>query len=145
MKQPRTILAFDFGRKRIGVAVGQELTRTARGLTTLNHVKTIPDWQGIAALIHEWRPQLLVVGLPVNMDGSVHELDSEVRAFGEQLKTRYNLPVEWIDERLSSREAEQELAEQVRARHRERHRQDIDKLAAAIILQTWLHQTPIHG
>ena len=145
MTQPRTILAFDFGRKRLGVAVGQELTRTARALTTLNHVKQAPDWQGIAALIKEWRPQLLVVGLPVNMDGTVHELDSEVRVFGEQLKTRYNLPVEWIDERLSSREAEQELAEQIRARHRERHRQDIDKLAAAIILQTWLHQPPSNG
>ena len=145
MTQPRTILAFDFGRKRLGVAIGQELTRTARALTTLNHVKYAPDWQGIAALIQEWRPQLLVVGLPVNMDGTVHELDSEVRAFGEQLKTRYNLPVEWIDERLSSREAEQELAEQIRARHRERHRQDIDKLAAAIILQTWLHQPPNNG
>lgn len=142
MSLPRTLLGFDYGKKRIGVAVGQELTGSARGLATLSPVRGEPDWIRIAALIAEWRPQLLIVGLPVNMDGTPHELENCVRHFGEQLKTRYNLPVEWIDERLSSREAEQELAEQIPARHRERHKQEIDKRAAAIILQTWLNQHP---
>ncbi|MBI3561768.1 MAG: Holliday junction resolvase RuvX [Gammaproteobacteria bacterium] len=141
MSAHRTVLCFDYGCKRIGVAVGQELTRTARGLVTLSQTRQ-PPWDKIAALIRDWRPQILVVGLPVNMDGSEHSLMHTVRDFGEQLKTRYNLPVEWIDERLSSRAAEALLAEQVPSRHRAQHKQDIDKLAAAIILQTWLQQQP---
>ena len=145
MSSPRTILGFDYGKKRIGVAVGQELTGTARGLVTLTNINLQPDWDKITALLNEWRPQLLVVGLPINMDGTLYELEARVRDFGESLKTRDNLPVEWIDERLSSREAEEILADQIPARHRQREKQEIDKLAAAIILQSWLHQHPRQG
>ncbi len=145
MNSPRTLLGFDYGKKRIGIAVGQEITGTARALVTLNNVQQQPDWDKISALITEWRPQMLVVGLPVNMDGSPHDLENSVRDFGESLKTRYNLPVEWIDERLSSREAEEILAAQIPARHRQREKQEIDKLAAAIILQSWLHHHPRRG
>ena len=145
MNSPRTLLGFDYGKKRIGVAVGQEITGTARGLVTLANIQQQPDWDKISAIIAQWHPQLLVVGLPVNMDGSPHELETVVRDFGESLKTRYNLPVEWIDERLSSREAEAILADQIPARHRQREKQEIDKLAAAIILQSWLHHHPRRG
>ena len=144
MSTYRTILAFDYGSKRIGIAVGQELTRTAQALVTLTNPQQRPDWQGIATLIKEWRPQLLVVGLPVNMDGSPQPATESARIFGEELKTRYNLPVEWIDERLSSVEAEMQIKETIPAKHRQRHKQDVDKLAAAIILQTWLNQHSDH-
>ena len=140
MSSYRTILAFDYGSKRIGIAVGQELTRTAQALVTLTNPQQRPDWQGIANLIKEWRPQLLVVGLPVNMDGSPQTATEAARSFGQELKTRYNLPVEWVDERLSSVEAEMQIKETIPAKHRQRHKQDVDKLAAAIILQTWLNQ-----
>jgi putative holliday junction resolvase len=145
LSPPRTILGFDYGKQRIGVAVGQEITGTARGLVTLSNIKLQPDWNKIDSLIAQWHPHLLVVGLPVNMDDSPHDLETTVRDFGKSLKTRYNLPVEWIDERLSSREAEAILADQIPARHRQREKQEIDKLAAAIILQSWLHQHPRQG
>ena len=130
---PRTLLGFDFGTKRIGVAVGQELTRTATALTTLNSPDGGPDWAGISRLIEEWQPAALVVGLPLNLDGSESESSRLARRFGNRLTGRYNLPVFTADERLSSTEAEAILAEQGRF-----EKADIDKLAAQLILQSWL-------
>jgi len=102
----RTLLGFDFGLKRIGVAVGQEMTGTASALTTVAARDGKPDWDAISRLIHEWQPDAVVVGLPLNMDGSDHELSRRARRFGNQLHGRYNLPAHFIDERLSSLEAE---------------------------------------
>lgn len=138
MSQPhRVLLGFDFGIKRIGIAVGQELTGTARELETLTSPDGGPDWQGISRLINEWRPNALVLGLPLNADGSDHEVTRLARRFGNRLKGRYNLPVFTIDERLSSIEAERQLAEQGRF-----DKEDVDKLAARIILESWLAQQP---
>jgi len=136
----RTLLGFDYGRKRIGIAVGQEITHTAQALTTLASSKG-PDWTGIGKLIEQWQPQLLIVGMPHNMDERPHPLQMEVKAFGDRLAERYNLPVEWIDERLSSLEAESQLATGTKAKHKKRNKAEIDKLAAQIILQSWLNLT----
>jgi putative Holliday junction resolvase len=135
----RTLLGFDYGSKRIGVAVGQELTRSAHGLRTLHNNHSGPDWPAITEIIKEWQPELLVIGMPHNMDDSPHPLADSVVNFGKQLEQRYNLPVVWIDERLSSVEAEAQLAQSGKSRTGKRDKANIDKLAAAIILQTWLN------
>ncbi len=134
----RTLLGFDYGQKRIGIAVGQEITHTAQGLITLT-CSNGPDWEGIDLLVKEWRPQILVVGMPHNMDERPHPLHDEVKAFGDQLIERYNLSVEWIDERLSSVEAEAQLATGSKSRQKKQDKAEIDKLAAQIILQSWLN------
>ncbi|MDH5784274.1 MAG: Holliday junction resolvase RuvX [Chromatiales bacterium] len=131
--KPRTLLGFDFGTKRIGIAVGQELTRTATALVTLDSPDGGPDWVGISRLIEEWRPDALVVGLPLNLDGSESETARLAQRFGNRLAGRYNLPVFTADERFSSSEAEALLAAQGRF-----DKADIDKLAAQLILQGWL-------
>ncbi|MCW8919020.1 MAG: Holliday junction resolvase RuvX [Gammaproteobacteria bacterium] len=131
--RPRTLLGFDFGTRRIGVAVGQELTRTATALVTLTSRDGGPDWAAIGRLIEEWQPAALVVGLPLNLDGSESESSRLARRFGNRLAGRYNLPVFTVDERLSSSEAEALLAERGRF-----DKADIDKLAAQLILQGWL-------
>jgi len=134
----RTLLGFDYGQRRIGIAVGQEITHTAQGLTTLN-CSDGPDWDRIDKLLGEWRPQMLVVGMPHNMDDRPHPLHDEVKAFGDRLAERYNLPVEWIDERLSSVEAEAQLAKGSKSKQKKQDKAEIDKLAAQIILQSWLN------
>lgn len=140
MSDYRTLLGFDYGSKRIGVAVGQELTRTSQALCTLNNTSSGPDWAAITGLIEEWQPDLLVVGQPHNMeDDRPHTLAEAVQNFGDQLQQRYNLPVAWVDERLSSLEAEAQLANSGKSRRDRRDKASIDKLAAAIILQTWLN------
>lgn len=141
MSQYRTLLGFDYGSKRIGVAVGQELTRSAHGLRTLHNTTSGPDWPAIDELIREWQPGLLVVGLPRHMedDGRPHPLAERIRGFGKQLEQRYNLPVVWVDERLSSVEAETQLANSGKSRANRYDKAAVDKLAAAIILQTWLN------
>ena len=135
----RTLLGFDYGRKRIGIAVGQEITRTAKGLVTLQATQAGPDWQAIDKLVKEWQPQLIVVGMPHNMDDRPHELHDEVKDFGDQLTQRYNLPVEWIDEKLSSVEAEQQLSANRQKKQRKQDKTEIDKLAAQLILQSYLN------
>lgn len=133
--RPRVLLGFDFGTKRIGIAVGQELTRTATALITLNSPDGGPDWAVISRLIEEWRPDALVVGLPLALDGSETESSHLARRFGNRLAGRYNLPVFTADERLSSSEAEEILAAQGKY-----EKADIDKLAAQLILQGWLEE-----
>ena len=132
---PRILLGFDFGTKRIGVAVGQELTRSARALETLKSRDGGPDWAGISRLIEQWQPAALVLGLPLNLDGSDHEITRLARRFGNRLRGRYNLPVYTIDERLSSAEAEALLAQQGCF-----DKEAVDKVAAQVILQSWLEQ-----
>ena len=129
----RVLLGFDFGSKRIGVAVGQEITGTARELVTLNNRNGAPDWEAISRLLEQWRPDALVVGLPLNLDGTEHEVSRMAKRFGNRLRGRYNLPVFTIDERLSSSEAEALLTEQGRF-----DKADVDKMAARLILESWL-------
>jgi len=139
----RTVLAFDFGLRRIGVAVGQSVTRTANPLTVLAAQDGAPQWAEITQLIDTWGPQALIVGLPVHMDGAEQELTRAARRFGNRLNGRYNLPVFWQDERLTSAEADWMLAEAARNGARSSH--ETDSMAAALILETWLAQQPRHG
>ena len=132
----QTLLGFDYGTKRIGVAVGQDISHSVTPLTTLPSQNDKPDWDAISKLIAEWQPDRLVVGLPLHLDGSIQPLTEKAQRFGNQLKGRYNLPVEMMDERLTSHEAEAELA----ARGGKVAKADIDALAAALILQSWLDQ-----
>ncbi len=130
----RTLLGFDYGLKRIGVAVGQELTGTASALVTVRANDGKPDWDAISKLIEQWQPDEVVVGLPLNMDGSFHELSYRAQRFGNQLRGRYNLPAHFMDERLSSLDAEREL----KGKSHKVQAADIDKVAAKIILESWL-------
>jgi putative Holliday junction resolvase len=130
----RTLLGFDYGLERIGVAVGQELTGTATALITVRANDGKPDWDAISKLFEQWQPDEVVIGLPLNMDGSESELSRRAQRFGNQLHGRYNLPAHFMDERLSSLQAESEL----RGKSPKIKKADIDKVAAKIILESWL-------
>jgi len=147
----RTLLAFDYGTKRIGVAVGQELTKTATPLVTLHQAAHDIDWNALDQLVKEWRPDAFVVGLPLHADGSEQAVSHAAKQFGNQLQTRYNLPVYWVDERLTSAEAESMIAasrkdgksgrpSRKRAAHGRIAKQHIDSAAARLILESWFNQ-----
>ncbi len=142
--RPRTLLAFDYGRRRIGVAVGYDQTVHAGPLTTVPVGSSGPDWSAIQQQVVAWEPSLLIVGLPYNMDGTDNELTDCARRFTRQLQERFGLPVHTVDERLTSHEARVVLREQRREGKRKTRvkRGDIDRAAAALILETWLHE---HG
>lgn len=136
-RQPLTFLGFDFGMKRIGVATGQDLTLTTTSLEVLPATDGKPDWDVISRLIDTWRPDALIVGIPLSMDGSENDMTHAARRFGNRLRERYHLPVHLIDERLSSREAEQLLATPGKRRSKT-GTQRVDAVAAQVILQTWM-------
>lgn len=129
--KPRTLLAFDFGLKRIGVAVGQTQISSASPLKTVAVRQERPDWNAIGDLIRTWTPDALVVGLPLNMDGSEQEMTGRARRFARQLKGRFGLEVHLVDERLSTREARTRLPDRGRAAT------DADPVAAQVILEDW--------
>jgi putative holliday junction resolvase len=104
-----TILAFDFGEKRIGIATGETMLKVAHPLTTIEAEENDIKFAQISSIIQEWRPSLLVVGLPTHMDGESHTLTQLSKKFAQRLEGRFNLPVTMIDERLSSAEAAQNL------------------------------------
>ncbi|SDL60037.1 putative holliday junction resolvase [Franzmannia pantelleriensis] len=131
----RLILAFDFGTRRIGVAVGNELLASARQLQPLSARDGIPDWSVITQLVDEWRPDLFVVGLPLTRDGEEQEMSVRARKFGKRLFGRYGIPCEMADERGSTREAKAIARE---AGHRGNYRDDsVDGIAAVLILEGW--------
>lgn len=134
-----TLLAFDFGLKRIGVAIGEKRLGTARALTTINSEINETRFHAIEQLLKEWQPARLIVGRPLHEDGSPHELSSRCERFGNQLRGRYRLPVEYVDERFSSLEAENTLR-QTHVAWQER-KTKIDAEAAKVILQSWFQQS----
>ncbi len=135
-----TFLAFDYGEKYIGVATGSRHSRQAEAVTTLRGSAKNPDWVRISKLIDDWRPDALVVGLPLNMDGSDNPMTRAARAFGQRLKDRYNLPIHMVDERLSTQIARDVLNEAgVPMR---RHKSRLDQVAAQTILQAFLNELP---
>ena len=123
-----TALVFDFGLRHIGVAVAERQARLARPLATLGARDGVPHWQALSELVAEWRPATLVVGDPLNMDGTESEMSALARAFGARLAKRYALPVEFADERLSSFEAAARGADAAA----------IHAAAAQAIAETWL-------
>ena len=133
---PETLLGFDYGTHKIGVAVGQELTGTANPLTVLSRVKGKPDWDRIQELIDEWQPQALVVGLPIGPEENETPMTKAARKFARQLEGRFSLPVHLADERLTSREAWSRIGG-IATRDVTR----IDSMAAKLILETWFSST----
>lgn len=130
------ILLFDYGTKNIGAAVGQTLTQTAQELKPLAARDGVPQWDQVATLLKEWQPNHLLVGLPLNMDGSESELSQRARKFSQRLHGRFGLPVTLVDERLSTFEAKAEA----RSRgHKGNYAQaPIDSIAARLLLENWL-------
>lgn len=136
-------LGFDFGMRRLGVAVGQRMTSQARALAMVSVRDGQPEWPRIDALLGEWKPTALVVGLPLAMDGSEQSMTAAARGFARALRRRSGLDVYLCDERLSSREASERFAAERRAgNRRRRHAQELDAIAAAVILETWLRDAP---
>ena len=134
------VLAFDFGLKRIGVAVGDLEVRLAHPLETIAEEANDPRFARIGQLIAEWRPVRLVVGLPMSLDGEEHELSKRCRRFANQLHGRFGLPVQLVDERLTSAEAETRLRDMGRAVRG--NKAALDSLAAQEILQDYFSSNP---
>src|SRR5258708_31898692 len=109
---PKILLAFDFGMKRIGVAIGQMVTQTARPLDTLPAKNGIPNWETLTKLINKWQPDALVVGIPLNMDGSPQKMSQHAHEFAEMLSVRFNIPIHKIDERLTTKAARENMFKQ---------------------------------
>ena len=130
MSDAATLLAFDYGEKRIGVAVGNTLLRRAQALTIIENRNREYRFETVGKLIGEWKPAALVVGLPLHPDGTPHERTQLAKRFGNQLNGRFSLPVAWIDERYSSVAAADELGRD----------HDLDAEAARIILQQFFDQ-----
>lgn len=136
-----TIMAFDYGRKRIGVAIGQTVSRTATALKIVSANSGNPRWQEIAHLVEEWRPDLFVIGFPTYRDSETHMLRAEIEQFSRRLSGRYGRLVDFVDERLSSFEASDDPMTATKG---------IDAVAARLILMTWfehgaLHKDPIEN
>ena len=137
------ILAFDFGLRRIGVAVGQATTRTASSLETVGNGAE-PDWAALDRLVRDWRPQLLLVGVPLGPEGEETEMSRAARRFGSALGVRYDLDVKYADERLTSRAAESRFAElRAAGSLRRKHADQLDAISAQIILENWLQSTHV--
>jgi putative Holliday junction resolvase len=133
-----SVLGFDYGKKRIGIATGQTITHSATPRKTIKQVDGNPDWSAIENEIQQWQPQALIVGMPYYTDGSDNRMTAAARQFAYELKKRFKLPVIEIDETLSSQQAEEILKQDIKIT--KQNKQEIDKMAAAIIVQRWLDQ-----
>lgn len=130
------LLAFDYGTKNIGVASGQSLTGSTSSLAPLKAKDGVPDWNQIETLLKDWQPDLVLVGLPLNMDGSESELSARARKFANRLHGRFGVKIELVDERLSSFEAKGEVMRAGGSRDYKNN--PVDSIAARIILEAWL-------
>jgi len=131
------VLGFDFGMKRIGVAVGQSITLKASVLKTLQAKDGVPNWDELTGLIKEWQPNELVIGLPLNIDGSMQLITFAAKKYAKKLRTRYDLVVHEEDERLSTIEARAMLFEE--GGYKSLKKTEIDSLAAVVITEQWLN------
>jgi putative pre-16S rRNA nuclease len=136
------VLSFDFGKRRIGVACGDSVSRAASPLGGVSAGPQGPQWAGIDTLMRDWRPAVLVVGLPYNADGSEGPAAAAARSFAAELGERYALPVQLVDERYSSLEAEERLrgARESGLRKRRVAKVDVDAAAACVILERWFSE-----
>jgi len=125
----QTLLAFDYGTKRIGVAIGNSEIRQAQSLKTIQNKSLDDTFRAIQKLVKEWEVTNFVVGLPTHPDGAEHEMTKRAKRFGNQLNGRLNLPVQWVDERYTSAVAENQMG-------------DIDSQAAVLILEQYFQETP---
>ena len=142
--RPKIVLAFDYGLRRIGVACGDTVSRSASTLKTVPAEPKGPRWASIASMIHEWQPGFAVVGLPYNVDGSENDMTIAARGFGAELTRRFGVEVVMVDERYSSLEAEARLqsARESGLRRRRVAKSDVDAAAACVILERWFSEKP---
>ena len=138
MSESRTVLSFDFGMKSIGVAVGQEITGTASPLQALKARDGIPDWDKLALLFEEWNPDLAVVGLPLNMDGTQQQVTFAAKKFANRLHARYKVPIETSDERLTTVDARAQLFEM--GGFKKLDKGLVDSASACLILESWFER-----
>ena len=131
-----TYLGFDYGMRKIGIAVGQALTRTARELDTVRVKGSSPDWRRLSEHVEAWRPSAFVVGLPLDTRGGETNMSRLARQFGQTLANRYNLEVYWVNEFLSTEAARHALS----AQDRRRALAKTDQVAARLILETFLNE-----
>ncbi|OUS24445.1 Holliday junction DNA helicase RuvA [Gammaproteobacteria bacterium 45_16_T64] len=134
-----TLMGFDFGTQKIGIAIGQQLTQTASALPELPAKEGQPQWQTVAALIDEWQPDAFVVGIPLNEDGTENALSARARKFGNRLHGRFGLPLFTINEHLSSYDARDQI-QQYSGRAAKSNRY-IDSVAAVLILESWFSES----
>ncbi|HEX5489078.1 MAG TPA: Holliday junction resolvase RuvX [Rhodanobacteraceae bacterium] len=135
------VLGFDFGTRRIGVASGNRISQSAQPLAPLAAQAGQPDWSRVDALLANWKPEALVIGLPLTLDGGEQKATRGARAFADALAARSGLPVHLVDERHTSQEAASRFAARRAAgAARRRDAANIDSLAAAVILESWLAQ-----
>src|SRR5690606_20904458 len=127
-----------YGTKNIGVAAGQTITRTANSLPPLKAKDGIPDWSQIEKLVGDWKPDLVLVGLPLNMDETESDLSVRARKFANRLHGRFGIKVELVDERLTSFEAKGEMMERGGSRHYKTN--PVDSIAARLILEGWFER-----
>lgn len=133
-----TFLGFDFGKKNIGVAIGQSITKTATPLAII-HVTKNNSWQNeIAKLIKTWKPDALIVGIPMNTDGTEQQMTKTVRNFAQQLRIFSNLPVYEANECLTTKSAREEIY--LKGGYKALQKEDIDSFAAKLILEAWMHK-----
>lgn len=130
------VIAFDFGMRSIGLAIGQTITATAQPLNAVAAKKGCPDWHKIAAILTEWQPDYLVIGLPLNMDGTEQPLTKKARQFGQELQCRFGYPVNMQDERLTTAEAKAHIF--AHGGYRALQKDKIDTISAVLILESWL-------
>lgn len=138
VKSITNVLGFDFGKARTGVASGQTITNSATPLITLNQIDGNPDWIGIGREIDNWKPDALIIGIPYQLNGSTTPMTEAALHFAACLKKRFKLPVYEINEALSSHEAENHLKKSTKINQQNKH--EIDMIAAAIIVKSWLDQ-----
>ncbi len=134
----KVILAFDFGLKNIGLAIGQEVTRTAQTFYSLKASNGEPEWSKLDELIEEWQPKLFVVGKPLNMDGTRSKIQKKSDKFSYLLNKRYSIPVELIDERLTTKEAKERLS--CKEKSPISFSKDLHQTSAQIILENWFEE-----
>ena len=134
----RTVIGFDFGKKYIGVAVGQEMTGSATPLGSVKAVDGIPHWDNLAKFLKEWQPDFIVVGLPLNMDGSEQQLTLDAKKFGNRVHGRFGIRVEFQDERLTTADAKEQLF--ARGGFKNLKKDNIDAESARLIIESYFEQ-----
>lgn len=133
-------LGIDFGLKRIGIAKGSTHLGTAEPLVMMRNVNGTPEWETLDSVVQDWQPVGFVIGLPLTVDGEVQEMTHATRGFAKRCRKRYDVPIMWMDERFSSMQASETLAQlrQSGQRNKRTRKEDVDTLAAALILERWL-------
>ena len=135
----RTVIGFDFGKKYIGVAVGQEMTGSASPLGSIKANDGIPNWDSLSRYLKEWQPDFIVVGLPLNMDGSEQQLTLDAKKFGNRVAGRFGVKVEFQDERLTTADAKEQLFS--RGGYKNLKKDNIDSESARLIIESFFEQS----